>query len=298
MQILSYQTEKLAAFLKQLSRQYQVTLHVAGLLEYAGSEGHPLSFLSEYIVHQNPYCMYVKSNPALWNRCIRSKQCVMERLEISQGGIMGVCHCGVAEYLVPVRCRGDTVGFFSAGYYRPEDAVLRKRLRSTARRYGFSEEALSRIYRENIPLRDEPPEELKAAAGMLSLLFSALVEDRGLWPPEFLQSQHGRQWQMMQKALEYLQIHYREEITVGELAAFCKCSRSTLQHRFRELNGVSISAYLKNLRMKNARRLLRGTNRSVGKIAEDVGYRDANYFTLVFSQTHGLSPSEYRKRES
>lgn len=296
--MLPYEIQLLSQYFKQLSDTYNITLHVAGLLEYAGNKTHPLFFLSEYIVHKNPYCMYVKENHDLWNRCIASKQRIFKRLDNLQDCSMGVCHCGVAEYIMPVRCRGKTVGFLSAGYYRPQNETLEKRLRATARRYDFSLQELRRIYKNSIPAENQPTQALKVAAGLLSVLLSAMVEDAQLWPPEFLQAQRSRQWQLLQKVTEYIQIHYSGEITVDRLAKFCGCSRSTLQHLFKEMNGVSISTYLRNTRMRKARQLLQGTEQPVGEIAEAVGFHDANYFSLVFTRAHGMSPSEYRRQES
>ena len=45
-----------------------------------------------------------------------------------------------------------------------------------------------------------------------------------------------------------------------------------------------------------ARALLRGTDDSVRQISETVGYADFNYFTRVFRQHAGLTPSEYRRQ--
>ena len=295
MQPAEFHYQALAAFLEDLSRRYQVSLHIGGMLEYAECDSRLLRLLSRYIIHQNPYCMYVKGNAALWSRCISAKGNIVKALERAGGPIFGVCHCGVAEYVVPVSCKGKVAGHLSAGYCRPEERVLCKGLRHTAARYGFSEEELSRVYRENIPDRGAPPPELAAAMGTLSLLFSSLADDMQLWNLELTgaRTQHRL---LMQQAVEYLHVRCGREVTLEGLARFCNCSQSFLQHLFKQYYGVTVSAYLESLRMEKARLLLKNSALPVSQIARRVGYRDPNYFSTVFAKNHKLSPTAYRSR--
>lgn len=293
MQPSEFHYQALASFLEDLSRRYRISIHIGGMLEYAECDSRLLRLLSGYIIHQNPYCMYVKGNAALWSHCINDKAGIVKALERAGGPIFGVCHCGVAEYIVPVSCKGKVAGYLSAGCCRPEERVLRKRLRSTAARYGFPEEELSRVYRENIPERGAPSAELAAAMGVLSLLFSSLADDMQLWNLELTgaKTQHRL---LMQRAVEYLHVRCGRQITIEGLAKFCNCSQSFLQHLFKQYYGVTVSAYLESLRMEKARLLLKNSALPVSQVALRVGYRDPNYFSTVFTKNHHLSPSAYR----
>ena len=53
-------------------------------------------------------------------------------------------------------------------------------------------------------------------------------------------------------------------------------------------------AYLFDLRITKAKRLLRTTQYSIQQIAEDVGIFDANYFVKYFRKATGKTPSAYR----
>lgn len=295
MQPAEFHYTALTSFLKDLSNQYQISIHIGGLMEYAESDNRLLQILSDYIIHQNPYCMFVKGNASLWSRCICLKGDIIKALERTGGPILGTCHCGVAEYIVPVISKGKVAGYLSAGYFRPEEHVLRKRLRQTAARYDFDLGELSQIYRENIPEQQQIPPELIAAMGTLSLLFSSLADDIPLWNSE-LTSARTQHRLLMQQAVEYLHVRYGRDISLDSLAKFCNCSISFLQHLFKQYYGVTVSAYLESIRMEKARLLLKNSELPVGQIAMRVGYHDANYFSTVFTKNHKLSPSSYRKQ--
>lgn len=65
---------------------------------------------------------------------------------------------------------------------------------------------------------------------------------------------------------------------------------------FNRSTGIGLMEYITECRMKKACRLLSDNNLSVNKIAEQVGYMDANYFTKAFRNKIRMSPSEYRMK--
>lgn len=65
---------------------------------------------------------------------------------------------------------------------------------------------------------------------------------------------------------------------------------------FNKSTGIGLMEYIMECRMKAACQLLSEENISVSKIAAQVGYTDANYFTKAFRNKIGMSPSEYRKK--
>ena len=67
---------------------------------------------------------------------------------------------------------------------------------------------------------------------------------------------------------------------------------------FNRSTGIGLMEYITEQRMKEACRLLSEEYVSVSKIAEQVGYTDANYFTKAFRNKIGMSPSEYRKKNN
>lgn len=59
--------------------------------------------------------------------------------------------------------------------------------------------------------------------------------------------------------------------------------------------GVNFIAYLTNIRMEKARKLLLSTSLSIAEVSEQSGYRDYRVFTKVLKKSEGITPSQYRR---
>ena len=87
-----------------------------------------------------------------------------------------------------------------------------------------------------------------------------------------------------------------EEFNLDRLAALAGLSKFYFNRLFKGAVGVSPSHYHINLRMDEAKRLLRETKRTVVEIALDVGYSNPSHFAQLFRKETGLPPSDYRKQ--
>ena len=101
--------------------------------------------------------------------------------------------------------------------------------------------------------------------------------------------------QIAVKVQEYLSEHYPEKITLETLAASQSISISQLKRIFKEHTGSSVIPYLTNLRMKEAKRLIRESSMNFSQIAICVGYDNIYYFSSVFKKHTGMTPTEYAK---
>ena len=97
-------------------------------------------------------------------------------------------------------------------------------------------------------------------------------------------------------ALTFIDEHYMEDLTNGDLTAVCACSESVLLRCFRQAVGTPPMRYLLRYRIGKAAELLVSTGRKSGDIALSCGFHDLSYFTKLFRRTTGLTPAAYRKR--
>lgn len=94
---------------------------------------------------------------------------------------------------------------------------------------------------------------------------------------------------------EYVQENYQQDLTLQIIAEKFHFSYSYLSTIFTEKYGISFTKYLKKVRIQHAKRLLIETNTPLSQISYQVGYADLGYFSRVFKEESGISPSLYRK---
>lgn len=99
----------------------------------------------------------------------------------------------------------------------------------------------------------------------------------------------------VQAAVAYLTEHYRESITVEELAGLANMSQSNFHAAFKKQVGSSPIAFLNRYRMSLAAQRLCETDEAVCEIGYGVGVMDPLYFSKLFKQTFGTSPRDYRE---
>ena len=127
----------------------------------------------------------------------------------------------------------------------------------------------------------------------LTGLLTLLMEDS--WhPTTSIPSQKKKR--SLQEVKEYLDSHYQDKITLDDLSKRFYIDKYYLTKLFKEQYGISIVNYLMQIRITNAKRLLRFTDLSVEKVGRQCGFDDPNYFARAFGKVEGCSPTEYRKK--
>lgn len=96
------------------------------------------------------------------------------------------------------------------------------------------------------------------------------------------------------EVIVFLEDHFREKLTLGELARRFHVSSSYLSRVFKRRMGFGLIEYVNNLRVEEACRLLCTREWSVTRIAAEVGYDEIAYFSRCFRKKTGKSASDYR----
>ncbi|OMG01227.1 helix-turn-helix domain-containing protein [Paenibacillus sp. FSL R7-0337] len=100
----------------------------------------------------------------------------------------------------------------------------------------------------------------------------------------------------MERAKLYIEQHYREELSIGLLAAEAGTSVRHFIRLFKQTYGLSAIEYLTEYRIRQARSLmLPQTNYELKDIAAYVGYKDVPYFRRKFKQITGVAPATFMR---
>lgn len=94
----------------------------------------------------------------------------------------------------------------------------------------------------------------------------------------------------------YMDDHFKENLSLDQLAALAHISKYYLAHSFRREFGVSPISYLISRRIRESRFLLRETDYSLSLISQILGFSSLSYFSQCFRRAEGMGPLEYRKQ--
>lgn len=90
--------------------------------------------------------------------------------------------------------------------------------------------------------------------------------------------------------------HFREALSLEDLAALVHVNKYHLVHTFSTDYGLSPIQYLISRRIDEGKSLLRTTDYSIAQIASFSGFSSQSYFAQTFQKSTGMSPSQYRRQ--
>ena len=99
-------------------------------------------------------------------------------------------------------------------------------------------------------------------------------------------------------SVRYIKDNLLKGINQYDVAKAANMSRSYFSTSFKDIMGVSFSEYTKKVRVHAAKEMLSQTNRQIYWIAEQLGFKDEKYFSRMFREKTGATPSEYRGKNS
>lgn len=83
------------------------------------------------------------------------------------------------------------------------------------------------------------------------------------------------------------------DFNVEELTEDVGISRAQLHRKMKEITGISTGEFIRNLRLKQAARLISEGKINITQVAYNVGFNNQTHFSTVFKKHFGMSPSEY-----
>ncbi len=98
------------------------------------------------------------------------------------------------------------------------------------------------------------------------------------------------------KAKAYIEENYSKDISLDDVSRVVDISPYYFSKLFKEETGENFIEYLTNIRIEEAKKLLRNRDNSIKNICADTGYSDPNYFSRIFKKQVGVTPTEYREK--
>ena len=134
--------------------------------------------------------------------------------------------------------------------------------------------------------------DMKINECIYSLLTLIMAES---WHPESISSSNSKKQNLLDIKL-YLDNNFREKITLEMLSEIFFINKFYLTRVFKEQFGTTINSYIIQLRITDAKHMLRFTNKTIEEIGLECGIGPLHYFSRAFKKIEGISPNEYRKK--
>lgn len=130
------------------------------------------------------------------------------------------------------------------------------------------------------------------ATGLLYILFSELLPfTKKISERKILNVEQYS----IKKAVTFIDVNYYNTMNVDTLCQYVNLSRSHFSRLFKKEVKLSVPEYINKVRIYKAKLLLKETDLSINEVAKSVGFNDQFYFSKVFKDLEGQSPSIYKK---
>ena len=212
--------------------------------------------------------------------CLNGSDCLARR-----------CHLGLIDITTPIVINGRAVGLLCTGqllYNRPTPQAF-QRIKGCLANLGVDVAKARRAYFK-LPVL----EKARVTAIMdLMQMVAELIGNQRLLTLKTVVLHHP-----LSKALDFMEAHYAEPLTLPLVAKAAGLSVSRLAHVFKAQVGMSVTAYLNMVRVNWARYYLTNSSLRVSETAFQVGFGNLSHFNHVFRRATGLSPTQYRRQHT
>lgn len=195
------------------------------------------------------------------------------------------CHAGICETLIPIFDSGEVISYLGFGQVLDE-TPLEEQWQYTRKTLSWYQDDLEDLREKFFSIRQYSQKKELALTEILQALVSHVQSDGAVSLTKFTDIQFLE---------NYLSRHYTEKLTLKRISDDLGFGTTKLCSLAKSLsNGHSLTWLIAQYRINAAKKLLSSSDKPISEIALLIGYEDYNYFTKVFKNIVGITPSHYR----
>lgn len=108
---------------------------------------------------------------------------------------------------------------------------------------------------------------------------------------------NNKQTKLVNEILKYIDENYMDnKLTLSTISERLYFSPNYLSAVFKDSMGIGFLEFLTNYRMEKAKKLLADIKYKIYEISSAIGYSDSHYFSRIFKECTGMTPTEYREK--
>lgn len=239
-----------------------------------------LATIASYSEKKPEFCMEIQKSPGGHEKCMCSDLTLLKKCRESRSVEWHICHAGILDAAMPIIKADNIIGYIVIGRTRVLDFdKVYKRIDWMSTDYRKMQEYYMAINEYN----DRQIHSMfELAAMIVSFILTNEIINPELDP-------------FSQRAAEYIDAHLKETLSVEVLCRELNVSKNYLYEKFRTSFNSTVNNYIISHRMQRACSLLKNTDFSVSRIAEEIGIGTYTYFSRLFKAKYNISPLAYRK---
>lgn len=241
--------------------------------------------IAAYPQERLPFCSAIQTSPEEYAACVACDRDACRRVEGSSETLIYKCRYGLTEVICPLYNFGTLTGYLMMGQ-TGDEKIDTGALLSAINGSPVPSDDADRLV-EAIPII--PSDKLPSFVKIMTVCAEYMTLTNAL---------PSRSPRIPEMAKIYMHERFGEKITIKDMCKVLGCSKSALLTSFKSEYGTTLNSYLCEIRIEEAKRLLRTTNMTISAVADATGFYDQSYFSKVFSAKLGLTPSDYRKETS
>jgi AraC-like DNA-binding protein len=238
---------------------------------------------------ENPLCQLIQTQLEGRDRCEKCDGVHVSTASQLQHGFFYRCHAGLTDLVVPIYIDGKHIATMNGGQVltEPPSEEQFEQFLEQNRKFDFSKGSLRRLYFECPWLPEEKLDQLLRLLSFFANYFCEIGE-------KLKKISYDAKRASIFRAIDYMEKHFQDPLSLTEVARSAFLSPSYFSHLFRKTTSTSFAHYLQQIRVREAKKLLRQTERNVTEIAFDSGFNNLSHFNRVFRKLVGANPTEYR----
>jgi AraC-like DNA-binding protein len=247
---------------------------------------HDLMAQELYTVNQrSKFCDLICSTKDGYNRCYTCDLQAVSSMEGKTSPYQYRCHAGLVETAIPVTENGQLVVVILFGQIL-DNTPLDEQWRNTSNLCKWYKNQVE-LQKAFLQLPQLSPRSIRAAYEIVN----ACVSEVRLEKIITFESMSD-----IQRLKYFINSNYAADLTLDKISRALAISKSKLCNLARETGSdMTVGKMITRKRIEAAKSKLDQTDEPVREIASQVGISDYNYFTKVFKQFTGITPSEYRR---
>lgn len=238
------------------------------------------------ISEQNSLCLAVQSDPKGLAACVKTDEINCERAISQKQGHCYLCHAGLIDMAIPIFVNSKHIANMYCGQLLPTAPTEEgfKKFLSRMKHLKVSEKTFRQSYFKS-PYTT--PARLENILKLLNF-FAEYFCEMGM---RLKKQEHEHI--IISRAKNYLNQHFREEVSLSPVAKELKVSPSYLSFLFSKETGINLTQYLQEVRIREAMKLMEKSKWNITQIAFEVGFTNLTHFNRVFRKFAHCAPSKH-----